>query len=116
MEWERHGEAGARVSVLLHPLAGSEPIRWGDWPRRLHRRACIYLVRQQRVEIQLSPSGKPPLAWPPPMLSRATRARYRLDWQERFVRNERARDAQEISIKLFGIPESFSTFLGRLPT
>ena len=37
-----------QVSVLLHPLiVGSEPIRWHDWSRRSHRRACIQLVRQE---------------------------------------------------------------------
>jgi hypothetical protein len=46
------------------------------------------------------------------MLSRAKRAHYRLDWQERFARNERASGAFQISIKLFGVPESFAAFLG----
>jgi hypothetical protein len=104
-----------QVSVLFHPLAvGSEPIRWCDWPRRLHRHACMHLVRHQHVEIQLRPPGKPPPASSPPMLSRAARAHYRLDWQEHFARNERAREAPQISIKLFGVPAFFAAFLGLL--
>jgi len=113
MEWEGYCEAAPQVSVLFHPLTvGSEPIRWCDWPRRLHRRACMHLVRHQRVEVQLGPPGKPPLASPPPMLSRSKRAHYRLDWQERFARNARASGAPRISITLFGVPEDFAAFLG----
>jgi hypothetical protein len=46
------------------------------------------------------------------MLSRSKRAHYRLDWQERFARNERASGAPQISITLFGVPEDFAAFLG----
>src|SRR6266480_133853 len=39
-----------QVSVLLHPLVvGSAPLLWRDWSRRDHRRACIHLLRHQRV-------------------------------------------------------------------
>jgi hypothetical protein len=90
-----------RVSLLLHPLSvGSAPVLWRDWSRREHRRACIQLVRHQRVDIQLG--------------SRAQRAHFRLSWQERLARNARAPGADQVSIKLFGIPEGFATFLGLL--
>lgn len=40
-----HGRATTkprRVSLLLHPLqVGSAPLRWRDWSRRQHRRACM---------------------------------------------------------------------------
>jgi hypothetical protein len=113
-QWNGNATAKPRqVSVLFHPLTvGSEPVRWCDWPRRLHRRTCMQLVRHQRIELHLKPPGQPPPASSPSMLSRAKRAHYRLDWQERFARNERASGAQEISIKLFGVPESFAAFLG----
>ena len=32
-----------------------------DWSRREHRRACMQLVRHQRVEVCLPPSHHPPL-------------------------------------------------------
>jgi hypothetical protein len=37
-----------QVSVLLHPLAvGNAPLLWCDWSRRVHRRACIQLLREK---------------------------------------------------------------------
>jgi hypothetical protein len=45
-------------------------------------------------------------------LSNEKRAYYRLDWHERFARNERASGAPQISITLFGVPEDFAAFLG----
>jgi hypothetical protein len=47
--------------------------------------------------------------------SRAQRAHYRLSWAERLARNARAPRAGQVTIKLFGIPETFAAFLG-LPT
>ena len=102
-----------QVSVLLHPLGvGSEPLRWHDWSRRSYRRACMQLLRHQRVEVHLEPSGTPPLASSPPMLSRPKRAHYRLDWHERFARNERASGASQVTIKLFGVPQAFAAWIG----
>jgi hypothetical protein len=51
------------VSVLLHPLqVGSAPLLWRDWSRRDHRRACMQLVRHQRLEMNLSPpAASPPI-------------------------------------------------------
>jgi hypothetical protein len=50
MEWPNYSETDVRVSVLLHPLQiGSAPLLWHDWSRRVHRRACIQLVRHQRI-------------------------------------------------------------------
>ena len=62
MAWRGNGKAVARVSVLLHPLlVGDQPLLWRDWSRREHRRACMQLVRHQRVEVRLPPSHHPPL-------------------------------------------------------
>ena len=62
-QWEGHATAKPRqVSVLLHPLrVGPAPLLWRDWNRREHRRACMQLTRQQRIEVSLSP----PTALPP---------------------------------------------------
>jgi hypothetical protein len=102
-----------QVSVLLHPLpVGSGPLLWRDWSRRAHRRACIQLVRHQRLEVNLSPPAatSPPIADVIP--SRAQRARYRLRWQERLARNARVSTTGQVTIRLFGVPESFATSLG----
>jgi hypothetical protein len=113
MEWPNYGEADVRVSVLLHPLqVGSAPLLWHDWSRREHRRACIQLVRYQRIEMGLSS----PAATSPPatdlVLSRAQRTHSRLCWQERLARNARSPIADQVTIKLFGVPATFATRLG----
>src|SRR5260370_3544438 len=61
-----------QVSVLLHPLiVGKEPLLWQDWSRRVHRRACIRLLRHQRVETRVSSAEgittAPPSALPVPL-------------------------------------------------
>ena len=111
-----HGRAATkprRVSVLLHPLLiGSAPLLWKDWSRRLHRRACMQFLRDQRLEVQVEPArSASPDASPSP-LSRAQRAHYRLSWQERLARNARPRTAGQVTIRLFGVPEGFATSLG----
>jgi hypothetical protein len=102
-----------QVSVLLHPLVvGSAPLLWRDWSRRHHRRACKQLLRSQRVEVQVEQglsAGPDPAPAP---LSRAQRAHYRLNFQERFARNARAPTASRVTIRLFGVPEGFATSLG----
>jgi len=104
-----------RVSLLLHPLSvGSAPLLWQDWSRREHRRACMNLLRRQRVDITLEKALSPPVP-SSPIFSRAQRAHYRLSFAERLARNARASTAGHIMIQLFGVPDAFSTFLG-LPT
>ena len=111
-----HGQATTkprRISVLLHPLqVGPAPLLWRDWSRRAHRRACMQLVRHQRIEVSLSPPGAASPRKADVILSRAQRAHYRLSWAERLVRNARAPTAGQVTIKLFGIPENFAASLG----
>jgi hypothetical protein len=77
-----------QVSVLLHPLVvGSAPLLWHDWSRRRYRRACIQLLRSQRVDVQHGQDREVRIVSPPPVLSRAQRAHYRLSFAERFARN-----------------------------
>jgi hypothetical protein len=113
-QWEGSATKKPRqVSVLLHPLrGGSAPLLWRDWSRREHRRACMQLVRHQRIEVRM-----PPLAAVSPrkadvILSRAQRAHSRLSWAERLARNARVPTASQGTIKLFGVPEDFATLLG----
>src|SRR2546421_4381312 len=102
-----------QVSMLLHPLAiGSQPIFWRDWSRRSHRRACMQLVRDQCVAVEIKPPTTVlPIVTPAP-LSREQRAPYRLSWAERLARNARSRTAGRVTIKLFGIPQAFAAWLG----
>jgi len=102
-----------QVSVLLHPLQiGPAPLLWRDWGRREHRRACLRLVRHQRIEVNLPPSAAP---WPSTtdvIISRAQRAHVRLSWKERLARNVRPKEASQVTIRLFGVPADFAAWLG----
>jgi hypothetical protein len=113
-QWEGHATNKPRqVSLLLHPRAiGREPLLWRDWSRRVSRRACIPVVRNQRLEVEVHPSLASPLAPPPAPLSRAQRAHDRLTFQERLARNGRSLTARQVTITLFGVPGAFATFLG----
>src|SRR6266566_1040469 len=117
-----------RVSAVLQPLSsvsptlpkpagppGTTPLLWGDWDRRLHRRECMQLLRSQRVDIQVAPPLQANPAVTPSILSRAGRAHWRLSWTQRLARNARGQTACRVTIKLFGVPPRFATFLG-LPT
>jgi hypothetical protein len=104
-----------RVSVVLHPLQiGSAPLLWKDWSRRQHRRACIHLLRHQRVDVHLEQVPQPDSAPSPPILSRAQRAHYRLSWEERLAYNASASTTGRSTITLFGVPEGFAASLGLL--
>lgn len=116
-QWNGSATAKPRqVSVLLHALqVGSAPLLWRDWSRRVHRRACIQLVRHQRLEMSLSPPVVSPLS-EEVILSRAQRAHSRLSWQERLARNARPPTAGSVTIKLVGIPAPFAASLGLTTT
>ena len=113
-QWNGSATAKPRqVSVLLHPLrAGPAPLLWRDWSRRAHRRACIQLVRDQRLEMSLSPPAAAASGTADVILSRAQRAHSRLSWEERLARNARRPTAGQVTIRLFGVPEGFAILLG----
>jgi hypothetical protein len=112
-QWNGNATAKPRqVSVLLHLLrVDPEPLLWRDWSRREHRRACMQLVRHQRIEVSLSPPAASP-GTADVILSRAQRAHSRLSWQERLARNTCPPTAGHFTIKLFGIPAPFAAALG----
>jgi hypothetical protein len=113
-QWQGSTTAKPRqVSVLLHPLAvGSAPLLWRDWSRREHRRACMQLVRHQHIEVSMPPSAAASPRKADVILSRAQRVHSRLSWAERLARNARSLTAGRVTIRLFGIPESFAASLG----
>ncbi len=75
----------------------------------------MQLLHCQRVDVQEVAPAQMFEACQPAILSRAQRAHYRLSWQERLARNARAPTARGPIIKLYGVPDTFATFLG-LPT
>jgi hypothetical protein len=102
-----------QVSVLLHPLnISSAPLLWRDWSRRHYRRTCRQLLRSHHVEVQVDQGLSACSDLAPAPFSRAQRAHYRLDFQERFARNARVPTANRVTIRLFGVPEGFATSLG----
>ena len=113
-QWHgRENQHPRRVSVLLHPRTGGDaPLLWRDWPRREQRRACIQVVRHQQLQVQEPVVTQTQPEASPAVLTRSQRARYRLSWRERLARNARAETAGQLTLKLFGIPESFATWLG----
>ncbi len=83
-----------------------------DWSRRAHRRACMQLVRHQRIEVNLLPPTAASPRKAEVILSRAQRAHSRLSWEERLARNARVPTASQVTIRLLGVPEGFATSLG----
>jgi hypothetical protein len=113
-QWQGNATAKPRqVSVLLHPLVvGNEPLLWRDWSPREHRRACLQLVRHQRIEVSLPPPATASPRTADVILSRAQRAHSRLSWAVRLARNVRSLASGQVTIKLFGIPEDFAESIG----
>jgi hypothetical protein len=77
----------------------------------VYRRACMQLLRRQRVEVMLSEATLPPQEKQPVILSRASRAHYRLSWAERLARNAHPLGKRQVTIKLCGVPDHFAGFL-----
>jgi len=100
------------VAPLPPPPPASHPIVWGDWQRCFHRREVVKLLRHQRVDVEFAGAAPPAQSPPVRLLSRAERAHYRLSWKQRLARNARSQAAPPVSIKLFGIPETFAASLG----
>lgn len=47
-----------------------------------------------------------------PWVSCVQQAHYRLSWQERLARDARTETAGQLTLKLFGLPEGFASWLG----
>ncbi len=113
-QWNGSATAKPRqVSVLLHPLrVAPAPLLWRDWSRRAHRRAWMQLLRHQHIEVSLPPPAAAQPRTADVIFSRAQRAHYRLSWQERLARHARVSTSGQVTIRLFGVPESFAISLG----
>ncbi len=107
-QWNGNATAKPRqVSVLLHPLPGgccTAPL--ARLERREHRRACMQLVRHQRLEVSLSPPAAASPATADVILSRAQRAHSRLSWAERLARNARVPTADPGDDQSIRCPDS----------
>ena len=72
----------------------------------------MQLVRLQRIEVSLVPPAAASPGTANVILSPAKRAHTRLFWAERLARNVRVPTANQVTIKLFGVPGAFATSLG----
>jgi hypothetical protein len=102
----------ARLSTLspqaIHPLL------LGDWPRCRIRREWVQLIRTQAVTVTITPTDQEivPLT-AASLFTRAERAHYRLNWEQRLARNARSPDAPSITITIHGLPTSFAQSFAR---
>src|SRR5713101_7524624 len=113
MAWGSHHEAASDQFTAPSAPGWSRALAaTRDWSRREHRRACMQLVRHQRIEVSLPPPAATSSRNPEAILSRAQRAHARLSWAERFARNARVPTASQVTIRLFGVPKGFASSLG----
>jgi hypothetical protein len=96
----------------LPPLVGPSPLLWADWSRRETRRDLIRLLQTQTVTIRAIPAPLACESPPPPPLSRAQRAHWRLSWAQRLARNAASPSAPHVHIQIFGIPTAFAASVG----
>jgi hypothetical protein len=107
-QWNGNATAKPRqVSVRLASAPGGSRTAAAsrDWSRREHRRACMQLVRHQRIEVSLSPPAAQP-ATADVILSRAQRAHSHLSWEERLARNACPPTAGHVTIKQIAHPNT----------
>src|SRR5260370_32423470 len=111
MAWPHHDEAApGQLAVASAPGWVYSPARGADWSRRQHRRACMGLLRHQRVEVTLPQTTPPEPHNSVGILSRAQRAHYRLSWEERLARNARAPTTDRPAIKQIARPRNLRHF------
>lgn len=86
--WRQVIDANITGTFLMSQFVGRHMLEQGKGAR-VHRRACMQLVRQQRIEVSLLP----PVAASPDkgkvILSRPQRAHYRLSWPNKKKTSEK---------------------------
>jgi hypothetical protein len=106
MEWQRDREASSGECAAASVPGGSRTAAASrDWSRREHRRACMQLVRHQRIEVSLSPPAARPCT-ADVILCCAQRAHSRLSWDERLARNACPPTAGHVTIKQIAHPNT----------
>jgi len=95
------------------PAPSLAPVLWGDWPRCQLRRRWIRLLHTQTVELAFRSlqSEKVLSTNRDGVQTRAQRAHYRLNWQQRMARNARPSSAPVLTITIYGLPDAFAQYL-----
>jgi hypothetical protein len=96
------------------PVPILAPVLWGDWPRCQFRRSFVRLLRTQTVELTVR-------ALPPEedlgtsrdeVQTRAQRAHWRLNWQQRLARNALPASVPLLTMTIYGLPPAFAQYVG----
>jgi hypothetical protein len=116
-----------QVSAVLWPIESSapaqsppapalEPVLWGDWPRCQLRRQWMGLLRTQTVHLSFGSAQREEQREGETqhlhVQTRAQRAHWRLNWQERMARNARLATAPPLEVTIHGLPASFAQSFG----
>ncbi len=98
----------------LAPAPTIAPVLWGDWPRCQLRRRWLRLLRTQTVELtfRTPPSEENLSTNRDDVQTRAQRAHWRLNWQQRMARNARPSSAPVLTITIYGLPAAFAQYVG----
>ena len=89
-------------------------VLWGDWPRCQVRRNWLKVVRCETMEVTMgmTPTKDPRALTTEHVMTRAQRAHWRLNWQERLARNARPSTAPPLTLTLHGLPATFAHVYG----
>ena len=90
------------------------PVLWGDWPRCQVRRNWLKVVRCETMQVTMgmTPTKEARALTLEYVMTRAQRAHWRLDWQERLARNARPSTAPPLTLTLHGLPATFAHLYG----
>jgi len=71
-------------------------------------------VRSEKVVMTMGapPMGQQTDAINAPVMTRATRAHWRLSWDQRLARNARPATARPLTVTIHGLPETFTHIYG----
>ncbi len=90
----------------------TQPVLWQDWPRCQIRRNWLKVVRSETVAMEATQAEKPMAVSSCQMMTRAQRAHWRLNWQQRSARNARPATAPPLTLTLYGLPATFAYAYG----
>jgi hypothetical protein len=96
------------------PPSACAPVLWRDWPRCQIRRQWINAVHSQTLEVTAGslPPPDPSKELTPQVNTRASRAHWRLSWEQRLARNARPASSSPVTVTLHGLPTAFAQIYG----
>jgi hypothetical protein len=109
-----HSLAAPVTRSSSSPPVACAPVLWRDWPRCQFRRQWINAVRSQTVEVteETALPSEPSEDLAPHVFTRASRAHWRLSWEQRLARNARPASSSPVTVTLHGLPAAFAQIYG----